>query len=187
MNPPGKEAIPEGQDPPGRMAPRRGRWAVPEGKPSREETGGAANPGLTIPLPGCQPAHSPPTRKHSRTRAPALPPGTIHPPRLTGTLVDSLTGSWNLRGGCSTKVNLQGETVLQGMEAASVKGVKMLACPHCPHGCPVWADRDGSCSSLWPGDPGGTRCSAGGRSSGWRLKTNLYSSLLLFQIPLQWQ
>lgn len=107
---------------------------MPEGKPGWEETGGAANPGLTISLPGCRPARSPPTRNTAEPGALALPPGTIHPPRLTGTLVDSLKGSWHLRGGCSTKVNLQGETILQRTEAASVKAVKMLASPPLPRG-----------------------------------------------------
>lgn len=81
-NPPRTEAIPEREEPPGRMAPRRDRWAVPEGKPGREETGGAANPGLTISLPGCRPARSPPTRKHSRTRSTSSA-SWDHPPSKT--------------------------------------------------------------------------------------------------------
>lgn len=56
------------------------RWAVPEGKPGREETGGAANPGLRIPLEGFPPTHSSLTRKHNRTQFCLL--GPSHPDPL---------------------------------------------------------------------------------------------------------
>lgn len=112
--------------------------------------------------PQTQAAHplaSPPT--HKRTPSTARSASRDRPTQThAGPGPASLKGSWNLPWGCSTKVSLKGETILQGMEEASVQGAEMLAWPPpAPHGCQVWADRDGSCSSRQPGDPAGARYS----------------------------
>lgn len=96
--------MPRGRSVWGRCAEAEAGW---------EETGGAAIPGLTDPPPRLPVPRPPPPRKQIRALStPSLRSGTT-PPTPMWDLRQLKKSPGSFHQGCSTKMNLKGETILQ--------------------------------------------------------------------------